>query len=513
MSNAMQNSSLVSQINQIFSSNSLTPSAHTQIENKPKESFNKIYKNELANGARKTTEANKLPPKNNTQQATTDKTVNAPKSEETQTQNKTVSGDEDSDNSENQTLLDTSALLDLVDHIVAIANQPIGNSERKNLSTEENNPAVIKINTNIVAPNQTIDATQKSDILDAAPLTDVTSIHKADQPKAEIIHTEAGFAPIETKTSQEVSTSKHTIAHEDTVDRSASLPLQAEPITTPAKNEILPALPPSSFQIPEKNARDNKDNLTILSSAQNTKTHASGDETIVTSQELPIQEQDALGSRKLPPTSFEPNSKAELFSKELASRFTENKVPLAEHGQANAPVAITSVLPALPPAPGAAINGLTATQMQDFISPRVGAKGWDQALGQKMIWMVAGEESSVQLSLNPPDLGPLQVVLSVNDNQIDASFVSAHLDVREAIEAASPKLKEMMENAGISLSGFSVSAQAQSSDHAFAQAQQQRSMTNANNPAKLENGNTENPSLHQTRSPVSTGKGLVDTFV
>ncbi len=128
-----------------------------------------------------------------------------------------------------------------------------------------------------------------------------------------------------------------------------------------------------------------------------------------------------------------------------------------------------------------------------------------------MIWMVAGEESSVQLSLNPPDLGPLQIVLSVNDHQIDASFVSEHLDVREAIEAASPKLKEMMENAGISLSGFSVSAQAQSSGNAFTQSQQQRGMSNANPSAKSEPANSELLSGLQNRG--TSGTGLVDTFV
>lgn len=163
------------------------------------------------------------------------------------------------------------------------------------------------------------------------------------------------------------------------------------------------------------------------------------------------------------------------------------------------------------------INGMgntpniTATQMQDYISPRVGSKSWDNALGQKMIWMVAGEESSVQLSLNPPDLGPLQIVLSVNDNQIDASFVSAHLDVREAIEAASPKLKEMMENAGISLTGFSVSAQAQSSDNSFAQAQQGN--VQSKHAAKTELGSVGALKLNQSTRTTSGGKGLVDTFV
>ena len=98
----------------------------------------------------------------------------------------------------------------------------------------------------------------------------------------------------------------------------------------------------------------------------------------------------------------------------------------------------------------------------DYVAARVGSPTWGNALGQKITWMVAGGEQSAQLTLNPPDLGPLQVVLSISNSQVDASFVSSHLDVREAISAAAPQLREMLDSAGIALAGFSVSAQAHS---------------------------------------------------
>lgn len=149
----------------------------------------------------------------------------------------------------------------------------------------------------------------------------------------------------------------------------------------------------------------------------------------------------------------------------------------------------------------------------DHLTPRVGSKAWDQALSQKVIWMVAGEESSAQLSLNPPDLGPLQIVLSVSDQQIDASFISAHLDVREAIEAAAPKLKEMMDSAGLSLSGFSVSAEAQASQNPFSQNSRARSHIEGGIQSDKQDSVSERLSASNPLNKLTTGNGLVDTFV
>ena len=167
-------------------------------------------------------------------------------------------------------------------------------------------------------------------------------------------------------------------------------------------------------------------------------------------------------------------------------------------------------LPSSPPVP-ATLETTSVSPASNFIGPRVGTKAWDQAIGQKIVWMVAGGEQSAQLTLNPPDLGPVQVVLSISDSQVDASFVSSHLDVREAIEAAAPKLREMMDSAGISLSGFSVSAQSTPSGSSF------NSEGSSRNNATLRastSSNQETPvSTTTSARPSSNPQGLVDTFV
>lgn len=109
-----------------------------------------------------------------------------------------------------------------------------------------------------------------------------------------------------------------------------------------------------------------------------------------------------------------------------------------------------------------------STAAAEHLAPRVGAPGWDQAVGQKIVWMVAGGKQTAELTLNPPDLGPMQVVLSVNNDKASATFVTAQPEVREALESALPKLRQMMNDSGVQLSGFSVSTQSSNQGGQFA---------------------------------------------
>ena len=85
------------------------------------------------------------------------------------------------------------------------------------------------------------------------------------------------------------------------------------------------------------------------------------------------------------------------------------------------------------------------------LNPQVGTAAWNQALGEKIVWMAAGNQQSATLTLNPPNLGPLQVVLNVSNEQATASFYAAQPEVRQALENALPRLRDMMQDAGIQL--------------------------------------------------------------
>lgn len=151
----------------------------------------------------------------------------------------------------------------------------------------------------------------------------------------------------------------------------------------------------------------------------------------------------------------------------------------------------------------------TPAPMADRLAPRVGTPAWDQALGQKVVWMVGGELQSASLTLNPPELGPLQVVLNVANSQATANFTAAQPEVRQALEAAMPKLREMLGEAGIELSQASVSAgMPNDPKNAFERPQQGQGTQRAD----ARNDDADNAAPIVRSQPITGGQGLVDTF-
>ncbi len=85
------------------------------------------------------------------------------------------------------------------------------------------------------------------------------------------------------------------------------------------------------------------------------------------------------------------------------------------------------------------------------IETPVGTNGWNDKVGEQVVWMVGHQEQRAELVLNPPQLGRVEVTVSIHGDQANAQFVSTNPAVRDALEAALPRLREMMADAGISL--------------------------------------------------------------
>jgi flagellar hook-length control protein FliK len=148
-----------------------------------------------------------------------------------------------------------------------------------------------------------------------------------------------------------------------------------------------------------------------------------------------------------------------------------------------------------------------STSASNKISPEVGTSAWNQSIGQKIVWMVGSEQQSASLSLNPPDLGPMHVVLSISSTQANASFYSPHAEVREALEAAMPKLREMLGDAGIQLGQASVNA---------GSPQQQSNYAANPTPSMHHSGHTSDIQMTTPQNATSNRRiikeGLIDTF-
>ena len=84
---------------------------------------------------------------------------------------------------------------------------------------------------------------------------------------------------------------------------------------------------------------------------------------------------------------------------------------------------------------------------------------WAGDFGQKVVWLGMNYKQSAQITLNPPQMGPIEIVVNVEKGHANASFTSANADVRQLIESALPKLREMFASAGIELGQTHVSAE------------------------------------------------------
>lgn len=80
-----------------------------------------------------------------------------------------------------------------------------------------------------------------------------------------------------------------------------------------------------------------------------------------------------------------------------------------------------------------------------------GSERWSQALGERVVLLLRGEQHTARLSLNPEHLGPLEVQLRVRDDQAQLWIHAQHQQARDALDTALPRLRDMLAEQGLTL--------------------------------------------------------------
>ncbi|POE07108.1 flagellar hook-length control protein [Pectobacterium odoriferum] len=112
-----------------------------------------------------------------------------------------------------------------------------------------------------------------------------------------------------------------------------------------------------------------------------------------------------------------------------------------------------------------------------------GSPQWQDALGQQIIMFSRNGQQTAELRLNPQELGALHISLKIDDNQAQIHLASASSQVRSALEAALPHLRNAMAESGINLGQSSVGSDSSA---------WQQQMAGNNN-----DGNSRGPSYQQ----------------
>lgn len=117
--------------------------------------------------------------------------------------------------------------------------------------------------------------------------------------------------------------------------------------------------------------------------------------------------------------------------------------------QAQAPV------PA-PPATAGTLQAAAAAPPSVPIPMAPGRPDWSAAVGQRVLWMISHQTPTAALRLNPPELGPVEVKVRSDDDGVRLSFAAGNAAVREALESAAPRLREMFLAEGLRLENMDI---------------------------------------------------------
>lgn len=186
-------------------------------------------------------------------------------------------------------------------------------------------------------------------------------------------------------------------------------------------------------------------------------------------------------------------------------QFKVNHFPLDQAQSQNGLMGQISAQVAGTPSNMANINAQQVAATSQIYTPFDNRAGWNQAVNQRVMYMIGANEQSATLTLNPPDLGPLQVVINVNNEQADTTFFSDDPNVRQALEDGMADLRDKMNEAGITLGQANVNAGQQFQQHK----QQDNAQGMASNRSNLTAEAIGNESQQEN---VRTQNGLVDTF-
>jgi flagellar hook-length control protein FliK len=129
----------------------------------------------------------------------------------------------------------------------------------------------------------------------------------------------------------------------------------------------------------------------------------------------------------------------------------------------------------------------------------VSSPDWGPALNQRVTWMVANSLQNASITVNPPNLGPLEINIQTDQNKTNVQFIVSSSEVRQAIQDAIPALSKMFENSGLQLGQADINSRSHSQNRENA-----KTGTQIKNIEAISN---------QVESASIQGQGLINTYV
>ncbi|MGR9107793.1 MAG: flagellar hook-length control protein FliK [Gammaproteobacteria bacterium] len=84
-------------------------------------------------------------------------------------------------------------------------------------------------------------------------------------------------------------------------------------------------------------------------------------------------------------------------------------------------------------------------------------RAWQHDFTDRITWMAKNSMAGAELKINPPQLGPVEVRIQIDKEHMNVYFASHDASVREAIEAALPRLRESLGTQQLTLTNVDIS--------------------------------------------------------
>lgn len=134
---------------------------------------------------------------------------------------------------------------------------------------------------------------------------------------------------------------------------------------------------------------------------------------------------------------------------------------------------------------------------------------WSDTVGERVQWMAAQNIQEAKIRLHPQELGAIEIRIQVGkDQQTTISFSSPHSQVRDALETAIPRLREMFGDSGLSLGDVNVS-QHSSSQQGHAD-RDNKSSNQSQSPHSL--FANDSADVAPIRPTITLGNGMLDLY-
>jgi len=96
-----------------------------------------------------------------------------------------------------------------------------------------------------------------------------------------------------------------------------------------------------------------------------------------------------------------------------------------------------------------ALSARPVTAPLQSLGVPMGQPGWSEAVVNKVMWMSSQNLQSVEIQLDPAELGPLEIKIQTRGQEHQVQFVSQNAGVRDALEGQMFRLREMFTQQGV----------------------------------------------------------------